>query len=409
VGNKRKTYDTAEKLFEFSRKQPIALMIYNNVEYVGVPLDVLIRKYRSEHEASPPYASLAEATDAFLQYLQDFEHDLMEEKRYIYIVLRERLERINARFNQDIRDLLAKYLAEETKELPAAEGILAVLVREAAAVEKAHSLTGYLPKVTLAQFRKRFADAVERAYRDVFKNLELTDEVKKAVHDLGFRLMKSRRESNLLTGLVFGGFAENDMFPTLRSVEIDGVFFGQIKVLSTHEIDIDRKKKRAEVVPFAQKEMVERFIYGLDAEMQGSIQEFVSTAVNDILSFVEETEEEQNVKDDVKRTVNKNFSDMLKNLREKSRQDLLDIVYFMSKKELADIAYALVELTSHKRRFSTDEETVGGPIDVAILTKNEGLVWIKRKHYFEQDINPSYYTRAFRKGGSGDDGEKAVQ
>ena len=32
VGNKTKIYDSAEKIFELTRKQPIGLMIYNNVE-----------------------------------------------------------------------------------------------------------------------------------------------------------------------------------------------------------------------------------------------------------------------------------------------------------------------------------------------------------------------------------------
>jgi len=38
--------------------------------------------------------------------------------------------------------------------------------------------------------------------------------------------------------------------------------------------------------------------------------------------------------------------------------------------------------------ISTEEdvsrtETVAGPIDVAIISKGDGLIWIKRKHYFD--------------------------
>jgi hypothetical protein len=236
--------------------------------------------------------------------------------------------------------------------------------------------------------------------------VKATEGINAALIELGFRAMKSKRESPLLTGLVFGGFAEADMFPTLRSIEIDGVYFGQVKVLITDEIDIDRRKKRAEVVPFAQKEMVERFMFGFDTELEGKFQTFVRTAVDQILDAVEEDEGE-NLKPKFKELINNNFSEMLSNFKKKSRRELLDIVYFMSKKELADIAYALVEVTSHKRRFTTDEASVGGPIDVAVLTKSEGFIWIKRKHYFDQDRNQGFLARTFGTKGEGNGREEA--
>ncbi|MEK6282290.1 MAG: hypothetical protein AABN95_18185 [Acidobacteriota bacterium] len=57
------------------------------------------------------------------------------------------------------------------------------------------------------------------------------------------------------------------------------------------------------------------------------------------------------------------------------------------------MADALVSLTSTKRRVTMDLETVGGPIDVAIISKGDGFVWIKRKHYFEADSNPQFFTK----------------
>jgi hypothetical protein len=34
-----------------------------------------------------------------------------------------------------------------------------------------------------------------------------------------------------------------------------------------------------------------------------------------------------------------------------------------------------------------DTETVGGPIDVAIITKGDGFVWVKRKPKFDLQLN----------------------
>lgn len=68
----------------------------------------------------------------------------------------------------------------------------------------------------------------------------------------------------------------------------------------------------------------------------------------------------------------------------------------MSKEDLADMAESLVKMTGLKRRVTTDEESVGGPVDVAVITKVDGFVWIKRKHYFEPELNPNYFQRLKR-------------
>lgn len=409
VGGKSKTYDTAEKLFELTRDQPIALMIYNNVEFVGVPLDVLIRKFRAA-EAPTKYATMKEAADKFISYLADFDHEVFEEEKYLYLVMQEHFKRIYRNTNIRMRSLLTELMhrALKNEALPeeTPQSVLISLILKAVDVERARALPDYLSNVTYAAFKRRFGSVIQQACKDIFKSIEIDAAVLQAACRLGFRLMKSRRPSEFVTGLIFGGFAEKDMFPTVRYIEIDGVYFGKIKVISTKEVDIDRRKTRAEVVPFAQKEMVERFMYGLDIELETDIRKFVGTALNEML--VATVPENFAAMESLKKKINGRFGNMMDKLKEDSRQDLLDIVYFMSKKELAEIAYALVELTSQKRRFSTEEQTVGGPIDVAILTKSEGLVWIRRKHYFGPETNQGYYSRVFgRISGGNNEGTEA--
>ena len=59
----------------------------------------------------------------------------------------------------------------------------------------------------------------------------------------------------------------------------------------------------------------------------------------------------------------------------------------LPKDELAHMAQSLISLTSLQRRVSHDVETVGGAIDVAVISKGDGFVWIDRKHYFSADKN----------------------
>ena len=71
------------------------------------------------------------------------------------------------------------------------------------------------------------------------------------------------------------------------------------------------------------------------------------------------------------------------------------MVAMMPKQELIELAEALVSITAVERKATSDAGTVGGPIDVAFITKHEGLVWIKRKHYFDRGLNPRYFWREF--------------
>lgn len=115
-------------------------------------------------------------------------------------------------------------------------------------------------------------------------------------------------------------------------------------------------------------EMADRFIYGIDEEFQRNISSYVEQTISEVMKTRPRSFNKSNISA-IKGSVKASFDNLISELRKKERQNILDILNFMSKKELSDMAHALVELTSKKRRFSTDQETVGGPIDVAIVTR----------------------------------------
>ncbi len=53
-----------------------------------------------------------------------------------------------------------------------------------------------------------------------------------------------------------------------------------------------------------------------------------------------------------------------------------------------DLAEFLVKTTIYFFKFAPGAPTVGGPIEIAAITKHEGFKWIKRKHYFDIKLNP---------------------
>ena len=63
----------------------------------------------------------------------------------------------------------------------------------------------------------------------------------------------------------------------------------------------------------------------------------------------------------------------------------------MPKDELGHAAARLVSLNWFQKRMSLTTETVGGPVDVAVISKGDGFIWIDRKHYFRPELNRHFF------------------
>lgn len=217
------------------------------------------------------------------------------------------------------------------------------------------------------------------------------------------------------TGVIVAGFGKDDLFPTLVAYEIYGVVGNRLKYGLGDVVDIDRSGTRAKVIPFAQKEMVERFLYGLDEGIRRNVTTFCQKSVPNIREKILEklemsAEDAASLRRDAE-VAERAFYDGLTNdsfdaIRDQSQAEIEDMVEFMPKPEMGRMAEALVNLTSIKRRVSRGMETVGGPIDVAIISRAEGFVWLRRKHYFPAELNSRFFNRKHAEtnlGGTGDE------
>lgn len=105
----------------------------------------------------------------------------------------------------------------------------------------------------------------------------------------------------------------------------------------------------------------------------------------DVLSVLKAIDSQQYVQ---------NYHQQLSNIIGKRYvRPLMGAVSQLSKEDLAEMAESLVYLTYLKRRFTMAEESVGGPVDVAVITKGDGFIWIKRKHYFSPELNQSFFNK----------------
>ncbi|AWI88464.1 hypothetical protein C0214_09510 [Methylobacterium sp. DM1] len=151
--------------------------------------------------------------------------------------------------------------------------------------------------------------------------------------------------------------------------------------------------------------MIDRFMHGIDPELYEFSQEIIKQSIEQIseeliAAFTGSTSTGTGLPAAVVSIIEKIKADQLKELEAYKQKEytkpIFDMIRHMPKQELANMARALIELTSLKRKVSREQESVGGDVDVAVISKSEGFVWVKRKHYFPPELNSRFFARRYK-------------
>jgi hypothetical protein len=404
-----KIYDSVNKLFALVKRQPVGVMVYDSADLLGVPWETIIKAYRLKRQGKG-FARLEEYAEDFTEYietemalvtpaLRDNYIDQLAYRRFLCV--RRRLDNsVEAALNEGKRvgQKLLRTLADGA--LDEEEALWAKQIDEP-----------WASRIDVVSLMKSIEGRSTALIAEVFDKLPLTLAHKKRLHalvrnSLGRRVKRHpalRGPADPLSGIVIAGFGSNEYFPRMMAYNISGMLSGVLRVSieANQEITVDNP---AIIAPFAQREMVDAFVSGInpqyEAEIRGrwrALQSEYPQAVVDLLTKaapVVDAASLRTLKGQLGSLVASSTRDLeqrLSDLKNEQVAPVLDSVEYLPKDELAAMAESLVNLTSLKRRVSMGEaQTVGGPVDVALISRGDGFVWIKRKHYFDPRLNPSW-------------------
>jgi hypothetical protein len=197
------------------------------------------------------------------------------------------------------------------------------------------------------------------------------------------------------SGLVFAGYGDNDYFPRLQSYRVRGLVLGKLFYTSEREIIIDQENQ-SDFVPFAQSEMIDTFIWGVSIGSMVKMDEIFMKQLENLEQKIKDAGKMPDSEDisPFKQEMKDNFADeILEYFDNSHRRPLRRVIGSLPFNELAELAETLVFIESLKERVLTPDESVSGPIDVAVISKGDGFIWIKRKHYFDPKLNPRFFAR----------------
>lgn len=384
---RQKTYDTVDKLFSLSKTAPVGAMVYGNAEFIGFPWETIIKEYRRKRPlvTFPTIFSWSDDLQKFLTEFFPFTEDdedrtaISIAQAWVQHVVSQAMSQASSR--EEFEELISEGCEVYIDELQQADDFLTDAEWQSVESRIKDNLSKLCTAAPLQQSQKSQTRLMELAR-------------------LGIRKAMSSPSSS---GLVVAGFGEEELLPSLVSFDIDGIIKGRLKIIETNRHDTTRKSRGA-IIPFAQTDMVYRFMEGIDPDYAVLIKEGLHALLveNAMATATQMGHDETRVIEMQHAFVAaadaaiESFWDTHRRIRrDRFASPILDMAMSLPKDELANLAESLVSLTSLQRRVSREIETVGGAIDVAVISKGDGFVWIKRKHYFSADRNLRFVNAYF--------------
>lgn len=374
-----KTYNAANKLFSFCGNHNIAFMIYGNAEYMDIPWEIIFKEFRNQHK-NDNFQTIEDCASNFVGFIKNEHFNKAEiATKHIQSMMYKALIVLTEIANIDI----AKVQSESVDHIIKDDEIIEIIKKVIEKIRRENiDRRSFQCNIEIEDFFEDFQEFCISLLQNHFK-IDISNIINEFM-TLMYELTIFRNSFENTSGIVFCGYGQSELFPSLRSFEISYSYRNELKIMQKEEVSISTAECTASITPFAQTDMIMTILKGMDPDMEEIVSEKIKgTSLtedekNDIIISVERYQKEYFI------------------------NPILNITAMLSISELANMAETLVNLTSFKRHITNSLETVGGPVDVLVISRGDGPIWINRKEYFDIKKNIDYQ---LRKRGYGNDND----
>ena len=396
-GEMTKIFNTETKLFRLSNHHPVGVMFYGNTEYMGMPWGVLIKLYRDKRK-DKSFDSIKEYAKDFLSFLKAEKRCNTEDDQMRYFIneMTQVYDKIQANLNNMIEE------AEQTEENASVDHdrIAGQCFKELLQnAKQVYSDSGSNPgfedysiKRLRSYGKERFDELVDLCKEDGMPGVR--EEWEELFFDY-FRSQVFYRE----TGLIFVGYGDEDLYPSVVTVCISGTFDDRLRYyFDEDDSDNITTTNSASIIPFAQCDTMLSLMRGIHPLMLDTVIQKQEASLEDTKEKLLEAAKAAGITEsqlakltdavNVDEAVEKYRQELVGFYRNTFIDGVVDAVESFNVEDMVDMAESFISITNLQRHISSSEESVGGPVDVAVITKSEGFVWVKHKQWFQQEMNP---------------------
>lgn len=399
----RKIYNSANKLFTLSKYHPIGIMIYGNAEIMRVPWEIVIKLYRKQL-GDKKFNTIEEYGKNFVEFIETSRILFPEELQFenLHNDVQDCFESIVEDIQENIKTMIDNGISIDDK---ITKDVVNRIIKSHYETWKSADLLSNFTEDFVTNFIINHKLTMDKLMKDRFEKLPLTKSNKDKLYHICAWIFCKDRFSEYKSGVVIAGYGSNEVYPVMIDYFVESLVENKLKYKNNlMKIDLENT---AYIKPFAQQEMVHTFIEGIDPDLNRFANKYLKKIFHDFPKMIIENLPDDHTidKDDLQKKLTSasyilydKYNESMRKYKGKYHvRPILSIVDVLPKDELANMAETLVNLTSFKRKITMANETVGGPIDVAVISKGDGFIWIKRKHYFDECLNQHFRENYFRK------------
>lgn len=409
--NGRKVYNRSNKIFTLSKFHPVGIAIYNNADFMGIPLETLIKLYRKNLK-DKSFETLEEYKNDFLNFLKSQLINVSKELRnslyysFCFESYTMIINNILNELNEKETEILAmkEQAKTEAYKIHANEGL-----KKHSKFIEGFDKTNYINlsfKDYCKYYEKELNDIIDYIQKEIqrkYVDFILTDGHKETIKNNLFSLINIEYIFEKHCGLVFVGFGEKEIYPSSHLVLAGTIIADNPRFRIFDSVNISPGVLESNILPYAQGDVTTTVLTGVDPnykeEVKSSIKSAFEAASTEISSIIKDKEQSKQIEDALIKVSDEIISGLENYQFKKITGPLLEILAHMGKEDMSELAESLVNITSLKRKFTSSDssdESVGGPVDVAIITKGDGFIWMKRKHYFDIENNRGFTEKYFK-------------
>ena len=188
------------------------------------------------------------------------------------------------------------------------------------------------------------------------------------------------------TGVIFSGFDIEHDFPSFFEINIHCNDNGKIVY---EEVDSRVNCKDPYLKVFAINEEAYTFITRVNSNFEEELKEYVFKSNSVVIENITRLLEKENI-DDIDKIIdicnivlNEGYSDLnefITNYKMSAIEFTSFSIEYLPRWLLCDLADYLIQLTALKQKISSEIESVSIEADVTLMTKYDGLKWVKSNY-----------------------------
>ena len=400
-GGKTKIYNTATKIFRMSLENPVGVMIFSSSEFIGTPWDVIFKLYR-DTRGKQSFNKLEEYAKNFVDFLsaENYFSSVKSQRDYFNTELSNFYYTIRDEVLNEYQSKMESLKEDEASEIDSDEMLHAILedqLKTALELYSGKEINPEFEDYTIENLRS-YGNGSFKELLEIFEEDDMPTDMLQQWEECFLAYIRSNHYYRG-SGIVFVGYGSKDIYPSLLPIYISGAFDHRLR----YHFDFDSAESvttddRAFICPFAQTDVMMTLMKGIAPELFDVVDNQLVESMHKVKDDIVEKLTKANVSQDIIDTIVESTQDKIQEefqekvldyIQEEYIDGIIDAVDSFSIDDMANMGESLISVTNLQRHISSSDESVGGPIDVAVVTRSEGFIWIKHKDWFRQDLNPN--------------------